>query len=139
MPETLYRRCVPNQVVVAGALIENRRLLVAQRERPQALAGLWELPGGKVVAGETDAQALARELREELGVEVSVGARLGADVALTGEMTLRAYRVSCATGTPQPHDHRALKWIGVDELDGLAWVPADRGWVPALTAALRPD
>ena len=73
---------VPNQIVVAGALIVGATLLVAQRDRPPELAGLWELPGGKVAPGESDAAALARELDEELGVEVGVGARLGADVAL---------------------------------------------------------
>lgn len=70
------------QIVVAGALIVDGTLLVAQRARPPELAGLWELPGGKVAAGESDAQALARELREELDVHVRVGACLGADVAL---------------------------------------------------------
>ena len=85
---------MPVQIVVAGALIVDGALLVAQRARPPELAGLWELPGGKVAAGETDAQALARELREELGVDVVVGARLGGDVALTPAMTLRAYLVT---------------------------------------------
>ena len=61
--------------------------------------GLWELPGGKVAPGESDAAALARELHEELGVEVTVGARLGADVALNETMTLRAYRVTQTGGT----------------------------------------
>ena len=61
------------QIVVAGALILDRTLLVAQRQRPPELAGLWELPGGKVAPGETEAEALIRELREELGVEVVVG------------------------------------------------------------------
>ena len=56
---------------------------MAQRERPPELAGLWELPGGKVAPGESDADALARELREELGIEVTVGERLGHDVALS--------------------------------------------------------
>ncbi|MHC9294246.1 (deoxy)nucleoside triphosphate pyrophosphohydrolase [Mycobacterium sp. LTG2003] len=125
------------QIVVAGALISGAALLVAQRDRPAALAGLWELPGGKVAAGESDAAALVRELREELGVEVTVGARLGADVALSPTMTLRAYRVSLTAGSPQPHDHRALRWVGADELDGLAWVPADRAWLADLASALR--
>jgi 8-oxo-dGTP diphosphatase len=128
---------VPNQIVVAGALISDGLLLVAQRARPPELAGLWELPGGKVAAGESEADALARELDEELGVEVSVGARLGGDVALGDTMTLRAFRVSRTGGTLAPRDHRALRWVTADELDGLPWVPADRGWLPDLTAALR--
>jgi 8-oxo-dGTP diphosphatase len=125
------------QIVVAGALISNGALLVAQRDRPPELAGLWELPGGKVAAGETDADALARELHEELGIVATVGARLGADVALPGGMTLRAFLVTAPDATPHPHDHRALRWVNGDELDALAWVPADRGWVPDLVAALH--
>jgi 8-oxo-dGTP diphosphatase len=128
---------VSNQIVVAGALISGSLLLVAQRARPPELAGLWELPGGKVAAGESDAIALARELREELGVEVTVGPRIGADVALNGTITLRAYRVTQTGGALHPNDHRALRWIGADELDGLAWVPADRAWVGELTLALQ--
>lgn len=124
------------QIVVAGVLFSQARLLVAQRQRPPELAGLWELPGGKVAADESDAAALTRELREELGVEVTVGGRLGADVALNAGMTLRAYRVSLASGTPQAHDHRALRWVTVDELDELAWVPADRAWLADLAEAL---
>ena len=127
---------MPNQIVVAGALISGSSLLVAQRDRPPELAGLWELPGGKVAAGESDAAGLARELHEELGVEVTVGSRLGADVALNATTTLRAYRVTQTGGTLRPNDHRALRWVTVDELDGLPWVPADRAWLPDLTRAL---
>lgn len=127
---------MPNQIVVAGALIVGATLLVAQRERPTELAGLWELPGGKVAPGESDAAGLARELLEELGVEVAVGARLGDDVALNGAMTLRAYRVTQTGGALRPHDHRALRWVTADELDGLPWVPADRAWVGDLARAL---
>ena len=128
---------MPNQIVVAGALIAGAALLVAQRERPQELAGLWELPGGKVAPGETDAAGLARELLEELGVEVEVGERLGGDVALNGTMTLRAYRVTQTGGALHPNDHRALRWVTVDELEGLPWVPADRAWLGVLTQVLR--
>ncbi|EID13063.1 (deoxy)nucleoside triphosphate pyrophosphohydrolase [Mycolicibacterium phlei] len=125
-----------DQIVVAGALISGAALLVAQRERPPELAGLWELPGGKVAAGESDEAALARELQEELGVEVTVGARVGADVAIGPSLILRAYRVTQTGGTLQANDHRALRWITVDELDALPWVPADRTWLDDLRCAL---
>jgi 8-oxo-dGTP diphosphatase len=130
---------VPNQIVVAGALIIGNTLLVAQRERPPELSGLWELPGGKVVHGESDADALVRELDEELGVAVTVGVRLGADVALGADTTLRAFLVTQIGGSVQARDHRALRWVTADELDALEWVPADRGWLPDLIAALRPQ
>ncbi|MFI5510713.1 (deoxy)nucleoside triphosphate pyrophosphohydrolase [Mycobacterium sp. NPDC051804] len=125
-----------NQTVVAGALIAGNALLVAQRDRPPALAGLWELPGGKVADGETDEAALARELKEELGVDVTVGARIGVDVALNSATALRAYLVTQTGGALHPNDHRAIKWITVDELDDLDWVPADRTWLAELRAEL---
>lgn len=124
-------------MVVAGALIRDGALLVAQRERPPELAGLWELPGGKVASGETDAAALTRELREELGIGVVVGPRLGADVALSASATLRAYVVTQVDGMLRPNDHRALRWVGVADLAELPWVPADTAWLPELTELLR--
>ena len=124
------------QIVVAGALISESRVLVAQRKRPPELAGLWELPGGKVAPGETDAEALVRELREELGVEVVVGERIGADVAIGGELILRAYLVSQTCGTLAALDHGALRWVDATELLDLAWVPADRAWLPELRSRL---
>ena len=124
------------QIVVAGVLITGSALLVAQRERPPELAGLWELPGGKVAPGESDATGLARELHEELGVVVTVGERLGDDVALNDTMTLRAYRVTQTAGALRPNDHRALRWVTVDELESLPWVSADRAWLGALARAL---
>lgn len=128
---------MPNQIVVAGALIAGSALLVAQRDRPPELAGLWELPGGKVAQGESDADGLARELLEELGVEVAVGERLGDDVALSDSMTLRAYRVTQTGGSVRPNDHRALRWVSADELESLSWVPADRAWLGDLVRVLN--
>jgi 8-oxo-dGTP diphosphatase len=124
------------QIVVAGALISGAALLVAQRRRPPELAGLWELPGGKVVPGESDAAALVRELNEELGIEVIVGAQLGADVQLSETTTLRAYRVVQTGGVLCAHDHRAVQWVDAAGLPGLDWVPADRAWIPELVALL---
>ena len=129
---------MPNQIVVAGALIRRAAVLVAQRVRPPELAGRWELPGGKVAPGETEPDALARELAEELGLtvcDVVVGDRLGDDIALDG-MTLRAYRVELIDGEPHARDHRAVRWVTAAELPDVDWVPADRGWVADLVRAL---
>ena len=128
---------MPTQIVVAGALISSSALLVAQRHRPSELAGLWELPGGKVAPNETEPDALVRELREELGVDVVVGDRLGDDVRVGEALILRAYLVSQTGGTLHAHDHRALRWVSAVELPDLAWVPADRAWLAALMHRLR--
>jgi 8-oxo-dGTP diphosphatase len=129
----------PTQIVVAGALIRGSTVLVAQRARPPELAGRWELPGGKVAPGETEPAALARELAEELGLQVGdviVGDRLGGDIALSDTTTLRAYLVRLIRGEPHPHDHRALRWVRAAELPDIDWVPADREWLGDLTNAL---
>jgi 8-oxo-dGTP diphosphatase len=130
---------MPTQIVVAAAVISCSRVLVAQRVRPPELAGRWELPGGKVAPGETEPDALARELAEELGLEignVAVGERLGDDIPLNETTTLRAYRVRLIRGEPHPRDHQALRWVTAAELHDLDWVPADRGWLGDLTRAL---
>ena len=131
---------MPTQIVVAGAVIAGSKVLVAQRVRPPELAGRWELPGGKVAPGETEPDALARELAEELGLragDVAVGDRLGADIVLNETTTLRAYRVRLLRGEPHPHDHQALRWVTAAELHDVDWVPADRAWLSELAAALR--
>jgi 8-oxo-dGTP diphosphatase len=73
------------QVVVGVALLDGSgRLLVAQRRAPAALAGFWELPGGKVDPDETDRDALVRECQEELGVTIELLDRVGGDLPIGG-------------------------------------------------------
>lgn len=125
-----------NDVVVAGAIVADGRLLLAQRTRPPELAGRWELPGGKVEAGESDEEALVRELREELGVETAVVEPLPGDVALAGGLILRAYRVRVTGGEPAALEHSDIRWVDADGLRDIDLVDADRGWLPELLALL---
>ncbi|GGC69164.1 (deoxy)nucleoside triphosphate pyrophosphohydrolase [Hoyosella rhizosphaerae] len=125
--------------VAAAALTQNGRLLIAQRTYPPELAGLWELPGGKVDEGETPETALSRELEEELGILCSVGSRLGSEVLLDHRYVLRAYRVVLLDGCPAAHEHSAIRWIELDELDAIDWVAHDREWLPDLAELLREE
>jgi 8-oxo-dGTP diphosphatase len=123
-------------VVVAGAVIENGRVLAARRSSPPELAGKWELPGGKVDPGETDAGALARELAEELGVTVTVGGRVGGDVDLGDNTVLRCYRAEVVAGRPTPNEHDAVQWIDAAGLDDVDWLNPDRQVFPDLRPML---
>ncbi|MCR5977235.1 mannosyltransferase [Gordonia jinghuaiqii] len=128
--------------VVAAAIIDDGRLLLAQRSRPAELAGKWELPGGRVESGESHAEALTREIREELGAEVEAGERVGAQVSLANGLTLHAYRARLLSGTPAALEHLDVRWVSAEELrtfDLADVVPADRDWVPQLCAILDDD
>lgn len=122
--------------VVGAALVRDGRVLAARRSQPARLAGGWEFPGGKVEPGETEAAALARELREELGVEAVVGERLGN--AADGSIELTVYAVTLTNGDPQPlQDHDELRWLTAPELPSVAWLPIDAALLPTVAALLR--
>lgn len=87
-------------------------------------------------AGESDQVALVRECREELGVVVTVGARVGADLPIGADRVMRVYAAELVSGQPRPLEHLALRWLGVGELDDLPWLPADRPLLPALAILL---
>jgi 8-oxo-dGTP diphosphatase len=112
-----------------------RRVLAACRAAPPELAGRWEFPGGKVEPGETDAEALLRECREELGVEVELGPPLG-EVVLPSGAPLRVWRGRVVAGVPLPLEHRELRWLSAAQLDDVPWIPADLPLVDALRPLL---
>jgi 8-oxo-dGTP diphosphatase len=124
--------------VVAAVLVHLGLVLVARRAPQQKRGGLWELPGGKVEPQETDAVALARELREELGVGVIVHEKLGQATHAYPDVTicLVAYRCELVQGTPHPHEHAEVRWVAASELDGLEWAPADVPLLEAVRALL---
>ncbi|MFC5802526.1 (deoxy)nucleoside triphosphate pyrophosphohydrolase [Streptomyces formicae] len=126
---------VTARVVVAGAVYDQGRLLAARRSAPPALAGGWELPGGKLEPGETPEQALVRELREELGVEAEPVERVPGEWPLGPGYVLQVWTARLLSGDPRPlEDHDELRWLAVDELDSVEWLPQDR---PAVEAAAR--
>ncbi len=129
------------RVVVGAALVRDGRLLVGQRSRPLSLAGRWELPGGQVADGEPEPAALVREITEELGVTVRVGARVGPDLPVDGDRLLRVYAAELDGSAAEPRalEHAALRWVGPDELDALDWLPVDRVLLPDLRTLLTAE
>ena len=127
------------QIVVAGAVIENGKVLAARRTAPRELAGFWELPGGKVDPGESEQEALRRELAEELGIAVSVGERVGPDVDLGDNLLLRCHLVRTDGGPMRPNEHDSLQWVEPDGLDSVNWLAPDRLILPELRRILVAD
>ncbi len=116
-------------VVAAGVVFRDGRVLVTQRKKGAHLEGLWELPGGKLEPAEDPRHAVVRELREELGIEVTVGAPL--------EITSHAYpqkhvlllffEATLTAGSPEPTaiDVADFQWADRETLDRLSFPPAD--------------
>jgi len=123
-------------VVVGAAILDGeRRLLAAQRRYPERLAGGWELPGGKVEAGESDEFALLRECQEELGVVIRLMARVGGDWPLGTDAILRVWTAEVIDGVPVPlSDHAQLRWLPPDEWFDVRWLTAD---LPVIAAVRR--
>lgn len=125
--------------VVAAVIERAGWVLVAQRPPGKHLAQQWEFPGGKVEPGETPSVALVREIREELGCAIVVGAALPSCVhaypAITIELLPFRCRLAAGTSEPHPHEHVAIRWVRLAELRTLDLAAADLPVVAALEAA----
>lgn len=113
--------------VVAALIWAGDKFMICQRPTHKARGLLWEFVGGKVEPGETKEQALIRECREELAIEVSVG-KIYMEVTheypdLTVHLTL--FEAQIAEGTPQKLEHNDIRWITVAEIPQYQFCPAD--------------
>ncbi|WP_035020815.1 (deoxy)nucleoside triphosphate pyrophosphohydrolase [Carnobacterium viridans] len=118
--------------VVGAILIENGKILCAQRGEGKSLAYLWEFPGGKIETGETPQEALIRELQEELMIDVEVQSEKFEETSYQydfGLVTLTTFICFLKRGTPQLTEHIAVEWLAPKELTTLEWAPAD---IPAV-------
>jgi 8-oxo-dGTP diphosphatase len=133
------------RLVVGAAIVDDlvqpTTLLSARRTEPAELAGGWELPGGKVEPAEEPIEALHREIREELGVRIAVGAPLegpaGGGWPLGGSYVMHVWLATITDGDPRPlEDHDQLRVLTRDELFSVPWLPADLPIVRGLEAVL---
>jgi 8-oxo-dGTP diphosphatase len=122
--------------VSAALVFHNGKLLIAQRHRGSHLGGLWECPGGKRETGETDEECLAREIREELGVEIFVG-KLFEDITHDypeKSVHLKFFVCRLVSGEPRALGCAAFKWVDQTELDDFPFPPADARLLEKLRA-----
>ena len=113
--------------VAAAVIRKGDRVFAVQRGYGEYKDG-WEFPGGKIEPGETPQQALIREIREELELEIAVG-----EMLQTVEYDYPAFHLSMqcflcriADRTPVLKEHEAARWLGAEDLENVAWLPADR-------------
>jgi len=130
--------------VVVGALICNSldsptKVLAARRTKPEVLAGRWEFPGGKVEADESPQEALRRELREELGVDATIGRELtpqaGGMWPISETYGMRLFYAEIGSQlVVLDGSHDEVLWVAANDLQTLPWLPSDEGALPYVFA-----
>jgi len=124
--------------VVGAVIIENNKILCAQRGPSKSLPLKWEFPGGKIEEGETQQGALSREIKEEMQCIVEIGGQVEHTVYEYdfGIVHLTTYYCKLIEGKPVLTEHVSMKWLAPAELKSLDWAPAD---IPAIeTLSMKP-
>ena len=119
--------------VVAAVIRDGDKIFATQRGYGEHKDG-WEFPGGKIEAGESPRQALAREIREELDTEVDVGdlfAVIEYDYA-TFHLSMQCFWCRIVEGNPVLKEHEAARWLDYEHLESVDWLPADRTILPQI-------
>jgi A/G-specific adenine glycosylase len=127
LPVKTKRPPTPHYEVVAGVIWKNDKILIDQRKHEGLLGGLWEFPGGKREANETFEECLVREVREELGIEISVGKELTVVQHAYSHfrITLHAFECRYRSGRPRAMECADFKWVKLADLDNYAFPKAN--------------
>ena len=124
--------------VVGAAIIKDNKVLAMQRSEQMTLPGMWEFPGGKIEANETEEQALIREIKEELNITVEIRDYINEasyDYDF-GTVKLKVYTAEIVAGDILMEEHSDGKWVTADELMAIDWAPVDIPAAEALTTYL---
>ena len=125
-------------IEVVGAIIkEGGKYLVGQRAAHKTQGGLWEFMGGKIEPGETPEEALQRECREELALEIEGSRIIDSVVHEYPEKTIRLTLLECrpkSSSVPQALEHQAIRWVTPEEMRGMPFCPADAELISRLNS-----
>ena len=121
--------------VTAAVIERDGRVLIARRRSGDRFGGVWEFPGGKLEPGETPEEGLRREIDEELGLTIEVGACLGTFPFVSADWSIEliAFRAGWTGGTMVLREHDDARWVEPSEMEGFAFAEPDRPIVRLLS------
>lgn len=113
--------------VVGAAILNENKVLAMQRSDQMTLSGMWEFPGGKIETNESEKEALVREIREELNIDINIlnyvnEATYAYDF---GTVSLKVYTAEIISGSISLEEHSDGKWLSANEISAVNWAPVD--------------
>ena len=122
------------QIEVVAAIIQRDGAYFATQRGYGEFEGMWEFPGGKIELGENRESALKREIQEELGIDITIDKFLcTTDYDYPSfHLTMHCYLCSIESGEIELREHKSARWLTVESLDSVEWLPADKGIINKL-------